>query len=117
MGRIPPWYLVVGLMACAVYFGVGYLSSSVEALSGYAPGRWVGASLRDVVAERLPEITDFGATLDLLGPGEHASWEASIQPLGNGPPRILNLTVANHIGTPEVAGWVITARDVTTKRD
>ncbi len=90
-----------------------YLSSSVEVLSSYSPGLWVGASLRDLVAERLPEITGFGATLDLLGAGEHASWEASIQTLGNAPPRILNLTVTNHIDTPELGGWVITARDVT----
>ncbi|HQZ35226.1 MAG TPA: EAL domain-containing protein [Ilumatobacteraceae bacterium] len=90
-----------------------YLSSSVEALSEYAPGQWVGSSLRDLVAERMPEITDFGAVLDRLGDGEHASWQASMQPLGNSSPRIINLTVANHLNTPEVGGWVVTARDVT----
>ena len=90
-----------------------YVSSSVETLSGYSAARWVGASLIDAIAERLPDITNFGAVLDQLGAGEHASWETAMQPFGTSTPRIINLTVANHIETPEVAGWVITARDVT----
>ncbi len=90
-----------------------YLSTSAEVLNDYAPGQWVGALLSDVIAERMPEITDLDAVLGRLGAGEHASWEASMQPLGGSPPRIVNLTVTNHLHTPELGGWVITARDVT----
>ncbi|MEQ1698985.1 MAG: EAL domain-containing protein [Ilumatobacteraceae bacterium] len=90
-----------------------YVSSSVELVTGVPAEEWLGVPFSQVVRERTHQIDDFDERMASLAPGERTTWEGEISSPLNLPPTTLRITVVNHVDTPEVNGWVITARDVT----
>jgi diguanylate cyclase (GGDEF)-like protein/PAS domain S-box-containing protein len=91
-----------------------YVSSSVEFATGLPASHWLGANVTRVLTEQLFETSDRLSQLASLAPGERFTWESDMRPRESSTPaRTLQLTVVNHVDTPEVNGWVITIRDVT----
>ena len=89
-----------------------YVSSSAEAVTGLSAQHWTGLTFEDVLARHLPGMGEMRQVVRRLLPGDSSTWEGELDRDGAGP-RTIRVTVVNHVDTPEVAGWVITARDVT----
>jgi diguanylate cyclase (GGDEF)-like protein/PAS domain S-box-containing protein len=92
---------------------IRFVSASVEDMTGHPPAWWVGRHFPAVVLQAVDGIDDFIHRVTLLADGESASWEGEIRQRVAPEARVVRLTIANHIATPEVNGWVITARNVT----
>ena len=90
-----------------------YVSSSVESMTGSPADEWIGTTFEEVINRYLPGIRDFVDVADGLSIGDRATWEGELIETAEGKRRTISITVVNHVDTPEVAGWVITARDVT----
>ncbi|MGB8859175.1 MAG: EAL domain-containing protein [Ilumatobacteraceae bacterium] len=90
-----------------------YVSSSVETITGAAADHWIGMTFEDIITNHLPGIRNFVEVVAGLGPGERATWVGELNQDREGLHRTISVTVINHVETPEVAGWVVTARDVT----
>ena len=90
-----------------------YVSSSVEGPTGRPASQWLGDNVTSVLTLQLVDSPGRLVQLASLPPGERFTWETDIRARPGAPIRTMKITVVNHIDTPEVNGWVITARDVT----
>ncbi|MDP2292920.1 MAG: EAL domain-containing protein [Actinomycetota bacterium] len=90
-----------------------YVSSSVGAITGRPAESWLGSNVGTVLPEYLVGSEVEIDRLRSLMPGERFTWESELRAHDSSAGRVLKFTVVNHVGTPEVNGWVITASDVT----
>jgi diguanylate cyclase (GGDEF)-like protein/PAS domain S-box-containing protein len=97
---------------------IRYLTPSIARIAGVPHDEWIGQRFDVMLTRHVIGIDDFAVRSSLLGPGESATWECSIPSRSNSDPRrIVKLTLANRIDTPEINGWVITAHDVTEQAE
>jgi diguanylate cyclase (GGDEF)-like protein len=93
---------------------IRYLTPSIARIAGVPVEDWIGQRFDVMLSRHVIGIDDIAVRSAMLGPGESATWECSIRPkVDTDPRRIVKLTLANQLDTPEVNGWVITAHDVT----
>jgi diguanylate cyclase (GGDEF)-like protein/PAS domain S-box-containing protein len=93
---------------------IRYLTPSIARIAGVPLEQWIGERFDVMLTRHVSGLDDLAVRSALLGPGESATWECSIRSRSDADPlRIVKLTLANQIDTPEVNGWVITAHDVT----
>ncbi len=92
---------------------IRFVSAAVEDMTGRPPSWWVGRHFMTVVQQAVDGVDELISRVALLDSEEIASWEGEIRPRVGLDARVVRLTIANHVATPEVNGWVITARNVT----
>lgn len=90
-----------------------YVTSSVGAITGRPAESWLGSNVYAVLPGYLVGSDVQIDRLRTLMPGERFTWESELRPPGSSIGRVMKFTVVNHVGTPEVNGWVITGSDVT----
>lgn len=92
---------------------IRYLTPSITQLTGPSVDNWIGQRFDVMLSTQLDGLHDLAARCALLGPGESATWEATLALPAVDGTRTVRLTIANQVDEPEVTGWVITAQDVT----
>jgi diguanylate cyclase (GGDEF)-like protein/PAS domain S-box-containing protein len=92
---------------------IRYVSPAVETITGVPAAQWLGEPFTKILPENVAGVSELIARVVRLAPGAVASWEGEIRPTHGGVAKTMKVEVVNHLETPEVNGWVITARDVT----
>ena len=97
---------------------IRYMTPSIAALVGVPLDAWIGQRFDVMLRRHITGLDDLAVRSSLLGSGESATWECVVRSAhcegekGEGV-RVVKLTLANQVDTPEVNGWVITAHDIT----
>jgi len=89
-----------------------YVSSSIEQVSGMPASGWLGRDFLEILGGQYGMV-EFVERVRGLEPGARAVWDSDVRPDTADGSRVVKVTVVNHTATPELGGWVITARDVT----
>ncbi|MCU1393957.1 MAG: hypothetical protein JWM34_2385 [Ilumatobacteraceae bacterium] len=92
---------------------VRYLSPAIGSITGVAVEAWIGQRFDTMLDTHFTGLHDIAARCALLGSGEYATWECTVTNAIDDTTRTVKLTLANHLDSPEVSGWVITAHDMT----
>ncbi len=93
---------------------IRYMTPSIERLTGVPLEQWIGKRMDVMLTQHMDGLVDFTVHSALLGPGESEQWECTVRSGLNTVSRgTVKLTLANQLDTPDVNGWVITARDIT----
>ncbi len=93
---------------------IRYMTPSVVDLTGVPLAGWIGQRFDVMLGRHMSGLGDVALRAARLGQGNSVTWECSVRPAAGGALlRTVRLTITNHVETPEVNGWVITAHDVT----
>jgi diguanylate cyclase (GGDEF)-like protein/PAS domain S-box-containing protein len=92
---------------------IRYVSPAVETITGVPAEQWVGERFDRILPANVSGVGELIGRVVRLAPGAMTSWEGEVRPVHGSSPRTMRVTVVNHLDTPEVNGWVITARDAT----
>jgi diguanylate cyclase (GGDEF)-like protein len=99
---------VVGLVSADG--NIEYISPAIEPASGRPVSAWLGRSVSELSSSFDGMLPAIGAALGTT-PGDTAVWQGPLNsPLGT---IDVEVTVSNHLQTPEVGGYIFTVRDRT----
>ncbi len=92
---------------------VRYASPSFGAVTGVPANEWTDHSFEEIIIPLAPTAQGLFDQARVLRNGDRADWEGELFPVGSNRAKTVKISIVNHVGTSEINGLVISARDVT----